>query len=129
MCAASQKRDPSCRGCSRPGRRSGRARTSPIGWERLAAAGVLVEEELTQRERIVLSALSRNATLRQIAQQEYISPNTVKTHVRNIYRKLGVSDRDGVTAAAQALGLLWPGRPPGRQSRAMAAARCASRSR
>ncbi|WP_169795553.1 helix-turn-helix domain-containing protein, partial [Microbacterium paraoxydans] len=74
--------------------------------ERLAAAGVLVEEELTQRERIVLSALSRNATLRQIAQQEYISPNTVKTHVRNIYRKLGVSDRDGVTAAAQALGLL-----------------------
>ncbi|WP_312673017.1 LuxR C-terminal-related transcriptional regulator [Microbacterium sp.] len=74
--------------------------------ERLSAAGVLVEEELTQRERIVLSALSRNATLRQIAQQEYISPNTVKTHVRNIYRKLGVSDRDGVTAAAQALGLL-----------------------
>lgn len=81
--------------------------------ERLAAAGVLVEEELTQRERIVLSALSRNATLRQIAQQEYISPNTVKTHVRNIYRKLGVSDRDAA----------------GRQSRAMAAARCASRSR
>ncbi len=74
--------------------------------ERLSAAGVLVEEELTERERIVLRALSRNATLRQIAQQEYISPNTVKTHVRNIYRKLGVSDRDGVTAAAQALGLL-----------------------
>lgn len=74
--------------------------------ERLAAAGGLVDEELTQRERIVLAALSRNATLRQIAQQEYISPNTVKTHVRNIYRKLGVSDRDGVTAAAHALGLL-----------------------
>lgn len=73
--------------------------------ERLAAAGVLVEEELTRRERIVLAALSRNATLRQIAQQEFISPNTVKTHVRNIYRKLGVSDRDGVTAAAHALGI------------------------
>ena len=74
--------------------------------ERLASAGVLVEEELTQRERIVLRALSRNATLRQIAQQEYISPNTVKTHVRNIYRKLGVSDREGVAAAAQALGVV-----------------------
>ncbi|MBP3978053.1 LuxR C-terminal-related transcriptional regulator [Microbacterium sp. BLY] len=74
--------------------------------DRLAAAGVLVEEDLTDRERVVLSALSRNATLRQIAQQEYISPNTVKTHVRNIYRKLGVSDRDAMTAAARALGLL-----------------------
>lgn len=73
--------------------------------DRLAAAGKFVDEDLTQRERIVLMALSRNATLRQIAQQEFISPNTVKTHVRNIYRKLGVSDRDGVTAAAHALGI------------------------
>lgn len=73
--------------------------------ERLAAAGMLIDEELTRRERIVLSALSRNATLREIAQQEFISPNTVKTHVRNIYRKLGVSDREGVTAAALALGI------------------------
>ncbi|WP_431807051.1 LuxR C-terminal-related transcriptional regulator [Microbacterium paraoxydans] len=73
--------------------------------ERFTAAGVLAEEELTQRERIVLAALCRNATLREIATQEYISPNTVKTHVRNIYRKLGVSDREGVTAAARALGL------------------------
>ena len=73
--------------------------------DRLAAAGMLVDEELTRRERIVLAALSRNATLRQIAEQEFISPNTVKTHVRNIYRKLGVSDRDSVTAAAHALGI------------------------
>lgn len=73
--------------------------------ERLAAAGVLINEELTRRERIVLAALSQNATLREIAQQEFISPNTVKTHVRNIYRKLGVSDREGVTAAAHALGI------------------------
>ncbi|WP_240745346.1 helix-turn-helix domain-containing protein, partial [Microbacterium sp. K35] len=73
--------------------------------ERFTAAGVLAEEELTHRERIVLAALCRNATLREIAAQEYISPNTVKTHVRNIYRKLGVSDREGVTAAAHALGI------------------------
>lgn len=73
--------------------------------ERLIAAGLLMDEQLTHRERIVLLALSRNATLRQIAQEEFISPNTVKTHVRNIYRKLGVSDRDGVTAAAHALGI------------------------
>ena len=74
--------------------------------ERLADAGMLVDDDaLTHRERIVLAALSHNATLREIAQQEYISPNTVKTHVRNIYRKLGVSDREGVTAAAHALGI------------------------
>ena len=73
--------------------------------DRLATAGMLIEEELTERERVVLAALTRRATLRQIAQQEFISPNTVKTHVRNIYRKLGVSDRERVTAAAHALGI------------------------
>ncbi|MDF2507213.1 MAG: hypothetical protein K0Q52_1072 [Microbacterium sp.] len=82
-----------------------RTRFSDTVRERLVAAGLLVDEELTHRERIVLLALSRNATLRQIAQEEFISPNTVKTHVRNIYRKLGVSDREGVTAAAHALGI------------------------
>ena len=82
-----------------------RTRFADLVRDRLADAGVLVDEALTHRERIVLAALSHNATLRQIAQQEYISPNTVKTHVRNIYRKLGVSDRDGVTAAAHALGI------------------------
>ncbi|MFK3679537.1 LuxR C-terminal-related transcriptional regulator [Microbacterium sp. NPDC090218] len=82
-----------------------RSRFADCVRERLAAAGMLVDEDLTRRERIVLAALSRNATLREIAQQEFISPNTVKTHVRNIYRKLGVSDRDAVTAAAHALGI------------------------
>lgn len=82
-----------------------RTRFSDTVRERLITAGLLVDEALTHRERIVLLALSRNATLRQIAQEEFISPNTVKTHVRNIYRKLGVSDRDGVTAAAHALGI------------------------
>jgi ATP/maltotriose-dependent transcriptional regulator MalT len=82
-----------------------RTRFADIVRERLVAAGLMVDEELTHRERIVLLALSRNATLRQIAQDEFISPNTVKTHVRNIYRKLGVSDRESVTAAAHALGI------------------------
>ncbi|PRA83069.1 LuxR C-terminal-related transcriptional regulator [Microbacterium sp. MYb66] len=82
-----------------------RTRFADVVRDRLAAAGMLVGEELTHRERIVLLALSRNSTLRQIAQQEFISPNTVKTHVRNIYRKLGVSDRESVTAAAHALGI------------------------
>jgi LuxR family maltose regulon positive regulatory protein len=71
----------------------------------LVDAGVIGEERLTPRERKVLVALSRSATLRQIAEHEFVSVNTVKTHVRNIYRKLGVSDRASVTAAAHSLGI------------------------
>jgi DNA-binding CsgD family transcriptional regulator len=60
---------------------------------------------LTKRERGILSSLSDDATIRQIAVQEFLSRNTVKTHVRNIYRKLGVSDRAGAAAAARMLGI------------------------
>lgn len=65
------------------------------------------EDHLTPRERVVLAALSRNATLREIARQEFVSHNTVKTHTRNIYRKLGVSDRRSAAAAARDLGLSY----------------------
>lgn len=60
-------------------------------------------KELTARERVILEALSNRATIRQIAVREYISLNTVKTHVRNIYRKLGISSRAEAAVAARAL--------------------------
>lgn len=71
----------------------------------LAAAGAPVDQELTEREVAVLRSLIHTTTLRTIAEREFISVNTVKTHVRNIYRKLGVSDREGAAAAATALGI------------------------
>lgn len=49
--------------------------------------------ELTAREVEVLSALAVASTLREIADEFDISINTVKTHTRAIYRKLGVSNR------------------------------------
>jgi LuxR family maltose regulon positive regulatory protein len=43
---------------------------------------------------------------RELATQLYVSVNTVKTHLRNIYRKLDVADRDAAIVRATELGLL-----------------------
>ena len=76
------------------------------------AAGVLASRRalrvpviavpLTRRERSVLRLLPTLRSFEEIAQDLTVSPNTVKTHVRSIYRKLGVSKRrDAVTAALE----------------------------
>lgn len=56
------------------------------------AAGSLVEL-LSERERDVFQQLQTARTLHEIAQELAVSINTVKTHQRAIYRKLGVSSR------------------------------------
>lgn len=48
---------------------------------------------LTHRENAVLSHLAVGFSREKIAEDLSISPHTVKTHIRNIYRKLGVSSR------------------------------------
>ncbi|HEV8277329.1 MAG TPA: LuxR C-terminal-related transcriptional regulator [Streptosporangiaceae bacterium] len=50
-------------------------------------------EPLTEREATVLRLLRGTLSLREIGQELHLSPNTVKTHTRVIYRKLGVSSR------------------------------------
>jgi LuxR family maltose regulon positive regulatory protein len=42
----------------------------------------------------------------EIGQQLYLSPNTVKTHARAVYRKLGVSTRQDAIARARDTGIL-----------------------
>ncbi|WP_336922854.1 LuxR C-terminal-related transcriptional regulator [Aquipuribacter sp. SD81] len=55
---------------------------------------------LTQRERDMLRELPSLLQLDEIAERHQVSVNTVKSHVRTLYRKLGVSSRrDAVTAA------------------------------
>ena len=49
--------------------------------------------DLTRREEDVLRLLVAGRTAPQIAEELVVSPNTVKTHVRNLYRKLGINRR------------------------------------
>ncbi len=61
---------------------------------------------LTDRERVVLSRLDDQTTLRQIATELFVTRNTVKSQVRSVYRKLGVSTRAEAQALARQAGLL-----------------------
>jgi LuxR family transcriptional regulator, maltose regulon positive regulatory protein len=67
---------------------------------------VTLAEPLTERELDVLRLLRGTLSLRDIARELYVSPNTVKTHTQAIYRKLGVSDRQDAAAKAIELGLI-----------------------
>jgi DNA-binding NarL/FixJ family response regulator len=51
--------------------------------------------DLTEREVGILSAAARGLTTAQIAHELFISEHTVKFHLTNVYRKLGVSNRAG----------------------------------
>jgi len=55
---------------------------------------------LTQRESEVLALMVAGLSNRAIAGRLSVSEETVKTHARGIYRKLGVTDRSGAVAAA-----------------------------
>ena len=61
---------------------------------------------LTPGELAVLRELPSMLTLREIAEARNLSVNTVKTHLRAIYRKLGVAGRREAVAAARRRGLL-----------------------
>jgi LuxR family maltose regulon positive regulatory protein len=63
-------------------------------------------EPLTRRERQVLKQLPKDITLQEIANQLSISPATVYTHTKNIYRKLDVHKREEAVQRAKQLGLL-----------------------
>ena len=61
---------------------------------------------LSRQERAVLRQLAGNLSYRQIAASLDISVNTLKTHVRNIHRKLAAENRAEAIASARELGLL-----------------------
>ena len=89
---------------------------------RVAALAIEVEEELeeaksraaggellaspTKAELAVLRLLATDLTVREIGETLFLSPNTVRSHTRALYRKLGVSSRADAVARAAALGLL-----------------------
>ena len=74
---------------------------SSIDRKRLAES-----EELSPSELRVLRYLPTNLTRAEIASELYVSTNTVATHIRNIYSKLGVRDRSSAVRHARELRLL-----------------------
>ncbi|MGH3371779.1 MAG: response regulator transcription factor, partial [Nocardioidaceae bacterium] len=61
--------------------------------------------ELSERELAVLRLLSTRLSQREIAAELYVSVNTVKTHTKSLFRKLGVSSRaEAVAKAGEILG-------------------------
>jgi LuxR family maltose regulon positive regulatory protein len=71
-----------------------------------ASAPARTGAELTESELRVLRLLPTRLSLREIGGELYLSLNTVKTHARNIYGKLGASSREEAVARARELGLL-----------------------
>ena len=63
-------------------------------------------EPLTPAERRVLGLLPTHLTDAQMAERLFVSRNTIKTHVKSLYRKLDVSSRADAVGRARELGLL-----------------------
>jgi LuxR family maltose regulon positive regulatory protein len=65
-------------------------------------------EPLSESEIRVLRYLPTNLSAREIANELYVSPNTVKTHMHHLYAKLGTHRRGEAVERARALALLAP---------------------
>ncbi|HTS96558.1 MAG TPA: response regulator transcription factor [Streptosporangiaceae bacterium] len=79
------------------------------------APGRLELPELTARESDILRSLAEGHSIRQTARALGIAPKTVENVQTRLFRKLGVRNRSGALAVADAFGLLPPGgaQPPG----------------
>jgi LuxR family maltose regulon positive regulatory protein len=73
---------------------------------RSASASHALLEPLTNSELAVLRYLPSLMVNEEIAAQMYLSVNTVKSHLRSLYRKLDVTNRRNAVAQARRLGLL-----------------------
>lgn len=77
-----------------------------------ASAGLL-DETPSAAELTVLQLLAGDLSQREIGATLFLSVNTVKTHTRALYRKLGSTSRESAVARATALGLLDDAESPG----------------
>jgi LuxR family maltose regulon positive regulatory protein len=77
---------------------------------RLRGAVPAPREELSKAELRVVRFLSSNLKAPEIAAELFVSPNTVRTHLRHIYSKLDAHSRAEAVERARELGLLAPSR-------------------
>ena len=66
----------------------------------------IIVEQLSEREREVLRLASSMLSTEEIAESMYLSVNTVKTHFKSIFRKLGATRRGEAVRRAKKLGLI-----------------------
>lgn len=71
-----------------------------------SASPATVAEPVSDRELEVLRLLGTQLSQREIGAELYVSLNTVKSHTKSIFRKLGVSGRAEAVARARELGLI-----------------------
>ena len=72
----------------------------------MSSAPITDHTPLTKRELDVLRRLGTNIPITKIAAALHISNNTIKTHLKNVYRKLNVESRDEAVARGKELSLL-----------------------
>ena len=75
---------------------------------RTVVAGDALVAHLTEREADILRALADGLSNAEIAGQVWLSPETVKTHVKSILAKLGVRDRTQAVVWAYRTGFVDP---------------------
>jgi LuxR family maltose regulon positive regulatory protein len=69
------------------------------------ATPLALVDPLTERELVVLRYLESRLTTSEIGSELYVSVNTVRTHAKAVYRKLGVGSRRDAVAEAHRLGI------------------------
>jgi ATP/maltotriose-dependent transcriptional regulator MalT len=62
--------------------------------------------QLTKREIEIVRHLDTGKPITSIGASLHVSHNTMKTHLKNVYRKLGVEGRDQAVEKAKSLGLI-----------------------